>query len=286
VPRLGVLGGTFDPIHHGHLLQASEVASAFALDEVLFIPAGTPWQKGHRPVSPAADRFAMTAIATAGAPAFRASRVEVDRSGPSYTVDTVEELRRRRGPGAELFLIVGADSLAGIFSWRDAASLMAMARVVACSRAGYRLADPGVPGGVSMVERPGHRISSTMIRERVRAGAPIRYLVPDGVAAYIATRGLYSRGAAAVAPPARAAASPVSPASELATLATTAPRLAIRRDASAVADPRSSHSVGAPAVAVRSSAAQSATSHAPDQPHTSSPWSPSTQSSSRSTSGW
>jgi nicotinate-nucleotide adenylyltransferase len=278
VPRLGVLGGTFDPIHHGHLLQASEVADAFALDEVLFIPAGTPWQKWHRPVSPAADRLAMTAIATAGVPGFRTSRVEVDRPGPSYTVDTVDELRRRCGPGAELFLIVGADSLAGILTWRDAGRLLAMTRVVACSRAGYRLADPGVPGGVSMVDLPGHRISSTMIRARVRAGAPIRYLVPDGVAAYIAARGLYSRGpvvaAVPAAPPApaTAAASAVSPRSEPATLATSARRRAIRRDASGVAAPRSSHSVGAAAaVAVRSSAAQSATSQAPDQPHTSSP---------------
>jgi nicotinate-nucleotide adenylyltransferase len=284
VPRLGILGGTFDPIHHGHLLQASEVASAFALDEVLFIPAGTPWQKRNRPVSPAADRFAMTAIATAAVPGFRTSRVEVDRPGPSYSIDTVDELRRRRGPGAELFLIVGADSLAGILTWRDAARLLAMARVVACSRAGYRMADPGVPGGVSMVELPGHRISSTMIRERVRAGAPIRYLVPDGVAAYIAAQGLYSRGSAVapgvpaaqgapVAPlSATAAASAVSPRSELATRATSARRRAIRRDASGVATPRSSHKVGAgPAVAVRSSAALRATSHAPDQPHTSSP---------------
>jgi nicotinate-nucleotide adenylyltransferase len=196
VNRLGILGGTFDPIHHGHLLQASEAASAFALDEVLFIPAGMPWQKRHRQVSPAAHRYAMTAIATAAEPAFRASRVEVDRPGPSYTVDTVAELRRLRRPADELFLIVGADSLAEIFTWREAARLLAMTRVVACSRAGYLLADPGIPGGVSMVEVPGHRISSTMIRARVRAGAPIRYLVPDGVAAYIATQRLYLHGAA------------------------------------------------------------------------------------------
>lgn len=192
--RLGILGGTFDPIHHGHLLQASEVASAFALDEVLFVPAGRPWQKDQRTVSPATHRYAMTAIATASEPAFASSRIEVDRPGPTYTVDTLEELRRSRGQAVELFLIVGADALAGIFTWRDAPRLFGLTHLVACSRAGYQLADPGIPGGVSLVDVPGHRISSTLIRERVRAGAPIRYLVPDGVAGYIARQRLYLEG--------------------------------------------------------------------------------------------
>ena len=190
-PRLGVLGGTFDPIHHGHLLQGRQAAATLGLDEVLFVPAGQPWQKDRRTVSPAAHRYAMTAIATVADPAFTVSRMEVDRPGPTYTVDTLHELRCSRGPEVEIFLIVGADTLARIFTWRDPGRLFGLAHLVACSRSGYRLADPGVPGGVSLVEVPGHRISSTLIRQRVRAGLPIDHLVPDGVAGYIAREGLY-----------------------------------------------------------------------------------------------
>lgn len=191
--RLGILGGTFDPIHYGHLLQAGEAARALALDQVLFIPAGRPWQKDWRAVSPAAHRYAMTAIATAAHPGFATSRIEVDRPGHTYTVDTLEALRRSAGPAVELFLIVGADTLAGIFTWRDPRRLFTLSRLVGCSRTGYQLADPGVPGGVSLVEVPGHRISSTLIRERVRAGESIRHLVPEAVARYIARAGLYLR---------------------------------------------------------------------------------------------
>jgi nicotinate-nucleotide adenylyltransferase len=191
-PRLGIMGGTFDPIHYAHLLEASEVAYRFALDEVVFVPAGRPWQKDGRAVSSAEHRYAMTAIAARSNQTFSVSRIEIDRPGPTYTVDTLSGLRRACGPEVDLFFILGADALAQIFTWRDASRLFGFAHFVGCSRVGYRLADPGIPsGGVSLVEIAGLPISSSLIRRRVRAGQPIRYLVPDGVAQYISQHGLY-----------------------------------------------------------------------------------------------
>jgi len=193
--RLGIMGGTFDPIHYAHLFEASEVAHVLALDEVVFVPAGRPWQKDGRAISPAEDRYAMAAIATRSNRAFSVSRVEVDRPGPTYTVDTLRELRGACGPEADLFFILGADALAQIFTWRDASELFTFAHFVGCSRVGYQLADPGIPiGSVSLVEISGLAISSSLIRRRVRAGQPIRYLVPDGVAQYISQHGLYRDG--------------------------------------------------------------------------------------------
>jgi len=191
-PRLGILGGTFDPIHHAHLFEASEIAHRFTLDEVVFVPVGRPWQKDGRAVSPPEHRYAMTAIATRSNRAFSVSRVEVDRPGPTYTLDTLRELRAACGPEVDLFFILGADALAQILTWRDAGELFAFAHFVACSRVGYQLADPGIPSGsVSLVEIAGLPISSSLIRWRVRASLPIRYLVPDGVAQYISQHGLY-----------------------------------------------------------------------------------------------
>ncbi|MFZ5849813.1 MAG: nicotinate-nucleotide adenylyltransferase [Actinomycetota bacterium] len=190
--RLGVMGGTFDPIHHGHLVAASEVAALFALDEVVFVPTGQPWQKGHREVSPAEDRYLMTVIATASNPRFSVSRIDVDRGGPTYTIDTLRDLRAQRGPGWDLFFITGADALAAILTWRDAAELVGLAHFVGCTRPGHALADPGFPaGGVSLVEVPALAISSSGCRERVHQGLPVWYLVPDGVVQYIHKRGLY-----------------------------------------------------------------------------------------------
>ncbi len=190
--RLGVMGGTFDPIHHGHLVAASEVAALFALDEVVFVPTGQPWQKGHREVSPAEDRYLMTVIATASNPRFSVSRIDVDRGGPTYTIDTLRDLRAQRGPGWDLFFITGADALAAILTWRDAAELVGLAHFVGCTRPGHPLADPGFPaGGVSLVEVPALAISSSDCRERVHQGLPVWYLVPDGVVQYIHKAGLY-----------------------------------------------------------------------------------------------
>jgi nicotinate-nucleotide adenylyltransferase len=196
-PRIGVMGGTFDPIHHGHLVAASEVAAKFELDEVIFVPTGAPWQKSDRQVSPAEDRYLMTVIATASNPRFSVSRVEIDRPGPTYTTDTLTQLRRElaasRGADPDIFFITGADALAQIMSWNNAEMLVDLAHFVGVSRPGHPLADPrGLPeGAVSLVEIPALAISSTECRERVGHNQPIWYLVPDGIVQYISKRGLY-----------------------------------------------------------------------------------------------
>jgi nicotinate-nucleotide adenylyltransferase len=193
--RLGVMGGTFDPVHHGHLVAASEVASTFDLDEVVFVPTGQPWQKTERHVSPAEDRYLMTVIATASNPRFSVSRVDIDRGGPTFTIDTLRDLRSERGD-VDVFFITGADALEQILSWRDHKELFDLAHFVGCTRPGHTLTDPGLPdGGVSLVEVPALAISSTDCRERVHREEPIWYLVPDGVVQYISKRRLYQGGA-------------------------------------------------------------------------------------------
>jgi nicotinate-nucleotide adenylyltransferase len=185
------MGGTFDPIHHGHLVAASEVAGLFGLDEVVFVPTGQPWQKSERGVSPAEDRYLMTVIATASNPRFSVSRVDIDRGGPTYTIDTLVDLRRLR-PDAELFFITGADALAQILSWRDSERCFELAHFVGVTRPGFTLADAHLPrGSVSLVEIPALAISSTDCRDRVERGMPVWYLVPDGVVQYIEKRRLY-----------------------------------------------------------------------------------------------
>src|SRR3954469_13979356 len=202
------MGGTFDPIHHGHLVAASEVAGLFGLDEVVFVPTGQPWQKSEREVSPPEDRYLMTVIATASNPRFSVSRVDVDRGGPTYTIHTLTDLRRHR-PDADLFFITGADALAQIVSWRDNEQLFELAHFIGVTRPGFHLADAHLPEGVvSLVEVPALAISSTDCRDRVGRGRPVPspppacphggggdmpvwYLVPDGVVQYIEKRGLY-----------------------------------------------------------------------------------------------
>ncbi|WP_322747262.1 MULTISPECIES: nicotinate-nucleotide adenylyltransferase [unclassified Frankia] len=190
--RLGVMGGTFDPVHNGHLVAASEVAALFDLDEVVFVPSGRPWQKADRDVSPAEDRYLMTFLATAGNPQFTVSRIDVDRSGSTYTIDTLRDLHRMRSQ-AKLFFITGADALAQILSWRDVGELFGLAHFVGVTRPGYQLElDASLPGdAVSLLEVPALAISSSDIRARVRRGAPIWYLTPDGVVRFIAKSGLY-----------------------------------------------------------------------------------------------
>ncbi|WP_432094432.1 nicotinate-nucleotide adenylyltransferase [Streptomyces sp. bgisy100] len=189
--RLGVMGGTFDPIHHGHLVAASEVASQFHLDEVVFVPTGQPWQKSHRAVSPAEDRYLMTVIATASNPQFSVSRIDIDRAGKTYTIDTLRELHTENAD-SDLFFITGADALSQILTWRDADELFSLAHFIGVTRPGHVLSDPGLPdGGVSLVEVPALAISSTDCRARVAARQPVWYLVPDGVVRYINKRGLY-----------------------------------------------------------------------------------------------
>ncbi|MEU9557445.1 nicotinate-nucleotide adenylyltransferase [Streptomyces fumanus] len=189
--RLGVMGGTFDPIHHGHLVAASEVAAQFRLDEVVFVPTGQPWQKSDRAVSAAEDRYLMTVIATAENPQFSVSRIDIDRGGPTYTVDTLRDLRALN-PDTDLFFITGADALAQILTWRDSDELFSLAHFIGVTRPGHTLTDAGLPkGGVSLVEVPALAISSTDCRARVAKGDPVWYLVPDGVVRYIDKRQLY-----------------------------------------------------------------------------------------------
>jgi nicotinate-nucleotide adenylyltransferase len=186
------MGGTFDPIHNGHLVAASEVGHAFGLDEVIFVPTGQPWQKGHREVSAAEDRYLMTVIATAANPRFSVSRVDIDRPGETYTIDTLRDLRALRAQSAEFFFITGADALTRLLTWKNADDLFRLAHFVGCTRPGHQLSDAGLPDGrVSLIEIPALAISSTACRDRVGAGAPIWYLVPDGVVQYISKRRLY-----------------------------------------------------------------------------------------------
>ncbi|QPE03425.1 nicotinate-nucleotide adenylyltransferase [Microbacterium schleiferi] len=187
--RIGVMGGTFDPIHHGHLVAASEVADSFGLDEVVFVPTGKPWQKHD--VTESEHRYLMTVIATASNPRFSVSRVDIDRQGPTYTIDTLRDLQRLN-PDADLYFITGADAITQILSWRNHDELWELAHFVAVSRPGHVLNTDGLPvEDVSQLEIPALAISSTDCRERVRAGHPVWYLVPDGVVQYIAKHHLY-----------------------------------------------------------------------------------------------
>ncbi|MFU8851872.1 nicotinate-nucleotide adenylyltransferase [Micromonospora sp. SL1-18] len=194
IRRVGIMGGTFDPIHHGHLVAASEVADRFGLDEVVFVPTGQPWQKADEPVSSAEDRYLMTVIATASNPRFQVSRVDIDRGGPTYTVDTLRDLHAEYGPKVQLFFITGADALERILSWREVDRMFELAHFIGVTRPGFELSDKHLPADtVSLVQVPAMAISSTDCRARVSRGEPIWYLVPDGVVQYIAKRRLYQQ---------------------------------------------------------------------------------------------
>ena len=189
--RVGIMGGTFDPIHHGHLVAASEVAALFDLEEVIFVPTGAPWQKTERQVSPAEHRYLMTVIATASNPRFWVSRVDIDRPGPTYTIDTIRDIQSQR-PGAELYFITGADALGQILSWKDAEQTLRLARFIGVTRPGYELSDAHLPiDSVTLLDVPAMAISSSDCRDRVAAGHPVWYLVPDGVVQYINKHRLY-----------------------------------------------------------------------------------------------
>lgn len=186
------MGGTFDPVHNGHLVAASEVVDRFSLDEVVFVPTGHPWQKHESKVSAAEHRYLMTVIATASNPQFTVSRVDIDRDGPTYTVDTLRDLREVYGAEAELFFITGADALSKILSWKDADQLFELAHFVGVTRPGFTLSDSHLPAeAVTLVQVPALAISSSDCRARVAAGQPVWYLVPDGVVQYIAKHHLY-----------------------------------------------------------------------------------------------
>ena len=194
--RLGVMGGTFDPIHYGHLVTAEEALQQFELDGVVFVPTGRPWMKEHEKVSPAEDRYLMTVVATASNPLFRVSRLDVDRDGPTYTVDTLRGIRTEFGDDIGLFFVTGADAVLEIFQWKDPQELFDLAHFIAATRPGFDLADFETHAetrhpGITVMSVPALAISSTDIRARVAQGRPIRYLVPEGVKSYIEKAGLY-----------------------------------------------------------------------------------------------
>jgi nicotinate-nucleotide adenylyltransferase len=223
--RLGIMGGTFDPIHYGHLVAAEAARWRFALDEVMFVPAGQPWQKPDG-VTSGEDRYRMAVLATASNPAFTVSRIELDQPGPTYTIDTLRRLRAELPAGTRLFFIAGADAVAHLHTWVDPAWILELAEIIAVSRPGQDLAElESLEARIAESARTGHEgeagatgpamaqpapvtragagarvhptvipqlaISSTELRRRVAAGAPIRYLTPDPVVDYIAEHGLY-----------------------------------------------------------------------------------------------
>jgi nicotinate-nucleotide adenylyltransferase len=193
--RVGVMGGTFDPIHFGHLVTAEEAVMQFGLDEVVFVPTGNPWMKADRPVSPTEDRYLMTVVATASNPRFSVSRAEIDREGPTYTVDTLRQFADDH-PDAELYFITGADAMLEIFDWKDPEEVLSLAHFIAATRPGYDLTRFEAAARthhpkVSTMDIPALAISSSDIRARVHEGRAIRYLLPEGVKSYIEKQGLY-----------------------------------------------------------------------------------------------
>jgi len=197
-PRIGIMGGTFDPIHYGHLVTAEEALVQFNLDRVIFMPTGQPVAKHGRRVTDPEHRYLMTVVATASNPDFEVSRREIDRPGPTYTVDTMSELRGVFGPLAELYFITGADAVWEILSWKDAGRLATLCRLIAATRPGYDLSrfakahgGSGLLPAVEFMEVPALAISSTDIRTRIAAKRPVRYLLPEAVAAYARKNALY-----------------------------------------------------------------------------------------------
>jgi nicotinate-nucleotide adenylyltransferase len=191
--KIGIMGGTFDPIHHGHLVAASEVAAQFDLEQVIFVPTGKPVFKTTQKVTAAEDRYLMTVIATASNPRFLVSRVDIDRPGDTYTVDTLKDLKQLY-PNDQLYFISGADAISQILHWKDVEQLWDLAEFVAVTRPGHHIDLSGVPlHQVTELEIPALAISSTDVRLRAQKGQPTWYLVPDGVVQYIAKHQLYAQ---------------------------------------------------------------------------------------------
>lgn len=197
--RLGIMGGTFDPIHFGHLICAEQAREQFDLDYVVFMPTGNPVFKLDRHVSDAEDRYNMVVIATRKNPMFDVSRMEIDRGGITYTSDTLQEMEQKVPKGTELFFITGADAIISVLKWKNSDLIIKLAHFVAATRPGYDYSElqekvensPEMRGRVSFFEVPGLAISSTDLRERVRAGKSITYMTPVSVASYIKSHRLY-----------------------------------------------------------------------------------------------
>ncbi len=197
--NIGVMGGTFDPIHKGHIIVAEEVRTQLNLDEIIFVPAGQPWLKADIPVSPAEHRLQMVSLAIADKPYFKLATLEIERAGPSYTVDTITELQKKLGAGGEIFFILGWDSLSQLPQWRDASRLIRLCHLVAVPRPGYSLPDldsleagiPGLSKRLVILDKPQIDISASDIRERVAQGLSVHHLVPESVGKYIRQHKLY-----------------------------------------------------------------------------------------------
>jgi nicotinate-nucleotide adenylyltransferase len=190
------MGGTFDPIHQGHLVTAEEALGQFRLDAVVFVPTGQPWMKEERKVTSAEHRYLMTVIATSNNPRFTVSRVDIDREGPTYTADTLRALQDEYGKEADLFFVTGADAVVEIFQWKDPQEILELAHVIAATRPGYDIARfeaeaPTSHPNISVMDVPALAISSTDIRRRVQEGSSVRYLVPEAVQTYIEKWELY-----------------------------------------------------------------------------------------------
>lgn len=197
---IGVMGGTYDPIHYGHLVAAEGVRAFFHLDQVVFVPAGSPPHKQGRKISSAEARVAMAEMATVTNPKFAVSRIEVDRPGPSFTVDTMRSFRQMYGPETQLFFITGADAALEILTWQDPPALLNLCQVIAATRPGFALEGfkrlgeqlPLTRERIHTLEVPALAISSTDIRQRVKDGLPIKYLVPESVEHFILKHHLYT----------------------------------------------------------------------------------------------
>ncbi len=195
--RVALMGGTFDPIHYAHLLIAEDVRRRFNLPQVLFVPSGDPPHKKDYEVSPAEDRYLMAVLATADNPHFRVSRLEIDRGGPSYTVDTIRALNHKLDDIGQLYFVTGADAILDLGTWREPDAVLEEAQVVAVTRPGFDLGrleaelGPERAAKVTVISAPAMDISSTQIRERIAQGLSVRYLTPKPVLEYIEKRGLY-----------------------------------------------------------------------------------------------
>ena len=201
--KIGIMGGTFNPVHHGHLVTAQEALDQFGLDEVIFIPTGDPPHKIEDLLAHAEDRYLMTVISTSSNSSFFVSRVEIDRTGKSYTIDTVKELRKIYGSGSELYFITGADAILEILTWKNTREIVTLTKFIAATRPGYDLSkikelkttlfdsEDKADRRIFIMEIPALAISSTNIRQRIKNGRPVNYLVPEGVNNYILKHGLY-----------------------------------------------------------------------------------------------
>lgn len=199
--KTGILGGTFDPVHIGHLKVAEEVKKRLGLQNVIFVPAGQPWMKSNKTITPVEQRVEMVRLAIAGHPDFELSLSEVNRPGSTYTVQTIREFRRKFGEGAEIYFIIGRDGLWRLPQWRSVGQLIKLCRIAVVPRPGFSLPDmdamekqvPGLSGSVVLLDKPEIDVSATEIRRRVAQGVPWKTMVPAPVAEYIKEHGLYVR---------------------------------------------------------------------------------------------